>query len=57
MKFETAVGVDVGGGETVDAKKEFETLLLRINSCSRAVYCIGEVVGASKEYGRYVGSI
>ena len=29
MKFETAVGVDVGGGETTDAEKEFETVLLR----------------------------
>ena len=29
MKFETAVGVDVVGGETTDAEKEFETLLLR----------------------------
>ena len=29
MKFETAVGVDVGGGEPTDAEKEFETLLLR----------------------------
>ena len=29
IKFETAVGVDVGGGETADAEKEFETLLLR----------------------------
>ena len=29
MKFETAAGVDVGGGETTDVEKEFETLLLR----------------------------
>ena len=29
MKFKTAVGVDVGGTETADAEKEFETPLLR----------------------------
>ena len=47
MKFETAVGVDVGGAETADAEKEFETLLLRINRSLRAVRGIGEVVRAT----------